>query len=102
MWAGTALYVGWNFVWVAALTPWWAWWLPVATAGFVGWWFPRRGYEWSALWLEPKWCWTIPFVSLPFLLWWIPVWGGWWLIVLLLLLVLLVVSLDYQRRREDW
>ena len=102
MWAGTAIYVGWNFVWVAALTPWWAWWLPVATAGFVGWWFPRRGYEWSALWLEPKWCWTIPFVSLPFLLWWIPVWGGWWLIVLLLLLVLLVVSLDYQRRREDW
>lgn len=64
-------YVAWIFVWVIWLTPWWAWWFPIAFLGVIGWWFTSNGHGWRAI-LEPKWCWVIPFAFVPFLGWFIP------------------------------
>jgi len=71
------LFVAFVFVWAAALSPEWAWWLPVALAGATGWWFTSHDMEWSTL-LQPKWTWIIGFTLVPFLAWWIPEWGAWW------------------------
>jgi hypothetical protein len=81
-----AAYVAWVFVWVAALTPWFAWWLPVAVIGVVAWWFVTQGLPRNTL-LSPKWCWLLPFALLPFGIWWIPLWGDWWGAVLVAVLL---------------
>jgi len=102
MWGLAAAYVVWNFVWVINLTPWWAWWLPFADFGFIGWWFASHGYSWKVI-AGPKWCWVIPFTFLPFLAWWIPLWGPWWCFVIIgFLAMTLFCAIFNHFKEEEW
>ena len=42
MWLLVIGWVVWGFIWVILLTPWWAWWFPVAWIVIWGWWLSRR------------------------------------------------------------
>ena len=103
MWGLGLLYLIWGFVWMALLTPWWAWWLPVALVPLLWWWLTSHGHTWREL-RGPKWCWALPFTLLPFLAWWIPIWEPWWCIAIVLFLVLhlFCAVLTHFREQEWW
>ena len=71
------LFAAFVLLWPAALSAEWAWWLPVALGGTIGWWFTSRSLEWSTL-RDPKWSWSVGFTLVPFLAWGIPLWDPWW------------------------
>lgn len=56
-------WVAWGFIWVILLTPWWAWWFPVAFFPIWGWWLSRSSYTWREF--STKYCWILPFAWLP-------------------------------------
>ncbi|OFW63735.1 MAG: hypothetical protein A2135_11900 [Actinobacteria bacterium RBG_16_67_15] len=102
MWGLALGYSIWVFVWVAALTPWWAWWLPVVLVPFVWWWLVAHGHNWQEL-RGPKWCWALPFTLLPFLAWWIPIWEPWWCLAIVVFLVLhLFCAVFTHFREQEW
>ena len=102
MWGLIGAYVVWNFVWVISLSLWWAWWLPFAAFGLIGWWFVSNGYSWQVV-HAPKWCWVVPFTMLPFFAWWIPLWGPWWCFVIIAFLALTLFCAIFNHfKEEEW
>lgn len=65
MWGLFGAYVGWVFVWVIWLTPWWGWWFPVFFLPFFGWWGMTHGYQ-EDVWTHKS-CAVVPMALLPWL-----------------------------------